>query len=54
MFSDPKHIRILIIVDRHLKDSKNDVGINQEVKKLANCINPAVRNHFGLIKKLRV
>ncbi|MBB1109028.1 hypothetical protein H5S11_00800 [Limosilactobacillus sp. pH52_RY] len=50
IFSDPKHIMASIIVDAYLKDAKNDADINQKVKeKLANCINTAVRNRFGLI-----
>ena len=50
IFSDPKHIMASIVVDAYLKDDKNDADVNQKVKeKLANCINTAVRNRFGLI-----
>ncbi len=39
-----------MVVDAYLKDDKNDADVNQKVKeKLANCINTAVRNRFGLI-----
>lgn len=50
IFSDPKHIMASMVVDAYLKDDKNDADVNQKVKeKLANCINTAVRNRFGLI-----
>ncbi len=39
-----------IIINAYLKDDTDNLDINKKVKeKLANCINTAVRNRFGLI-----
>ncbi|MCC4325057.1 hypothetical protein LMB33_08260 [Limosilactobacillus reuteri] len=50
IFSVPKHVMASIIINAYLKDDTNNLDINKKVKeKLANCINTAVRNRFGLI-----
>lgn len=50
IFSVPKHVMASIIINAYLKNDTDNLDINKKVKeKLANCINTAVRNRFGLI-----
>lgn len=50
IFSVPKHVMASIIINAYLKNDTNNLDINKKVKeKLANCINTAARNRFGLI-----
>ena len=50
IFSVPKHVMASIIINAYLKNDTDNLDINKKVKeKLANCINTAARNRFGLI-----
>lgn len=50
IFSVPKHVMASIIINDYLKNDTDNLDINKKVKeKLANCINTAARNRFGLI-----
>ncbi|MCD7125311.1 hypothetical protein [Limosilactobacillus caviae] len=50
ILSEPKHIMASIVIDAYQKDKVDDPETEKMVKeKLANCINTAVKNRFGLI-----
>ena len=50
IFFVPKHVMASIIINAYLKNDTDNLDINKKVKeKLANCINTAARNRFGLI-----
>ena len=50
IFSVPKHVMASIIINAYHKNDTDNLDINKKDKeKLANCINTAARNRFGLI-----
>lgn len=50
IISDPKQVLDSMVIDAYAKDNIDDPATEETVKeKLANCINAAVKNRFGLI-----